>query len=137
MRSLSKPTIQLPPILITGTPVCPVLRTISRAASGSRSMLTSLNGSRCSLKYLFALRHQEHVDVLKRTTLANGRPPSPSLGRRMIIDFYGVTIEVEPTTEEHTLRRGGSTPPMIAERFSSYRSGDPPDLARMQDSTGG
>ena len=29
MRSLSKPTIQLPPILITGTPVCSVLRTIS------------------------------------------------------------------------------------------------------------
>jgi hypothetical protein len=50
MRSLSKPTIQLLPILITGTPVCPVLRTISRAASGSRSMFTSLNGTRCSLK---------------------------------------------------------------------------------------
>src|SRR3712207_8424522 len=31
IRSLSKPTIQLLPILITGTPVCPVLRTISRS----------------------------------------------------------------------------------------------------------
>jgi hypothetical protein len=36
--SLSKPTIQRLPILITGTPVCPVLRTMSRAASASRSM---------------------------------------------------------------------------------------------------
>jgi hypothetical protein len=47
---LSKPTIQRLPILITGTPVCLVLRTMSRAASGSRSMLTSLNGTRRSLK---------------------------------------------------------------------------------------
>jgi hypothetical protein len=38
MRSLSKPTIHLLPTLITGTPVCPVLRTMSRAASGSRSI---------------------------------------------------------------------------------------------------
>jgi hypothetical protein len=48
--SLSKPTIQRLPILITGTPVCPVLRTMSRAASASRSMLISLNGTPRSLK---------------------------------------------------------------------------------------
>ena len=73
MRSLSKPTIQLPPIFITGTPVYPVLRTMSLAASGSRSTLTSLKGTRCSLRYRFALRHQEHVDVLNRTTLDTER----------------------------------------------------------------
>src|SRR5687767_8354212 len=67
--SLSKPTIQRLPILITGTPLCPVLRTISRAASASRSMLISLNGTPRSLKYRFALRHQEHVDVLNSSTL--------------------------------------------------------------------
>ena len=48
--SLSKPTIQRLPILITGTPVCPVLRTMSRAASASRSMLISLNGTPRSLR---------------------------------------------------------------------------------------
>src|SRR5215208_5600378 len=48
--SLSKPTIQRLPILITGTPVCPVLRTISRAASASRSTLISLNGTPRSLR---------------------------------------------------------------------------------------
>jgi hypothetical protein len=56
IRPLSNPTIQRLPILIPGTPVCPVLRTTSRAASGSRSRLTSLNGTRCSFKYRFARR---------------------------------------------------------------------------------
>jgi hypothetical protein len=37
IRPLSNPTIQRLPILIPGTPVCPVLRTTSRAASGLRS----------------------------------------------------------------------------------------------------
>ena len=70
IRSLSNPTIQRLPILITGTPVWPVLRTTSRAASGSRSRLTSLNGTRYSLKYRFARRHQEQAEVLNNTTLA-------------------------------------------------------------------
>ena len=48
--TLSKPTIQRLPILITGTPLCPVLRTRSREASASRSMLISLNGTSRSLK---------------------------------------------------------------------------------------
>src|ERR671917_1549504 len=77
MRSLSKPTIQLLPILITGTPVCPVLRTMSRAASGSRSTFISLNGTRFSQKYRFALRHHEHVEVLNNTTLDILRPLNP------------------------------------------------------------
>jgi hypothetical protein len=37
--------------------------------------LISLSGTRRSLKYRFARRHQEHVDVLNNTTLDISRPP--------------------------------------------------------------
>ena len=40
---VSNPTIQRLPIFITGTPVCPVLRTTSRAAFGSRSRFTDFS----------------------------------------------------------------------------------------------
>ena len=57
MRSLSKPTIQAPPILMTGTPPWPVFLTRSRAASGSLSTLTSLNETPFSRKYRFTHLH--------------------------------------------------------------------------------
>jgi hypothetical protein len=41
MRFLSKPTIQEPPILTTGTPICPVFLTTSRAADSSFSTVIS------------------------------------------------------------------------------------------------
>jgi hypothetical protein len=34
--------------------------------------VTSLNGTRCSLKYRFARRHHEHVGVLNNTTVDAG-----------------------------------------------------------------
>src|ERR687894_1010449 len=75
IRSLSKPTIQAFPILMTGTPLCPVFLTRSRAALGSLSTLISLNETPFSRKYFFARRHQEQVDVLKITGLVMRGPP--------------------------------------------------------------
>src|SRR3712207_8068200 len=51
----------------------PVFRAMSRAASGSRSMSISLNGTRRSLKYRFALRHQEHVRSEEHTSELQSR----------------------------------------------------------------
>jgi hypothetical protein len=57
MAGWSKPTIHLLPILMTGTPVWPVCFWIVRAADASRSTLTSLKGTRLSLKYFFIHFH--------------------------------------------------------------------------------
>lgn len=50
MAGLSKPTIHLFPIFMTGTPICPVFFWMVRAAEASRSMFISLKGMRFSLK---------------------------------------------------------------------------------------
>src|SRR3712207_891985 len=81
IRALSKPTIQAFPILMTGTPLCPVFLTRSRAAFGSLSTLISLKETPLSRKYFFARRHHEHVEVLKITGLVTGGPPYRSSSR--------------------------------------------------------
>jgi hypothetical protein len=86
-------------------PVCLVLRSTSRAASGSRSRLTSLNGTRYSLKYRFARRHQEQAEVLSNTSLPQPRRcityawPLPNRRLQRFQSYVHVSLDLVPWSE--------------------------------------
>lgn len=69
-RSISawlNPTTGRLPIRVTGTPLCPVIRTMSMAAAASRETSTSRKVKPLLWRYCLTRRHQGQVGVVNRT----------------------------------------------------------------------